>query len=102
MSIILYGMPYIPLRYPYLFQRRKQHFARRTRICRGVETSVIERAKRFLRRIQTSVSELVSRFLASLDDHAEDSMPIVSRLRGVLPPEVSTDEHQAHLESRHR
>jgi len=74
----------------------------KSKLTLSVETSVVERAKRFSRRNQTSISELVSRFLASLDDHAEDSMPVVSRLRGVLPPDVSADEYHEHLESKYR
>ena len=64
----------------------------------SVDEAVIRRAKRFSKRNETSVSRLVSEFLASLEDDEAVSTPVVSRLRGVLPPSATRDEFRAHLE----
>ena len=67
----------------------------------SVDEAVIRRAKRFSKRNETSVSRLVNEFLASLEDDETVSTPIVSRLRGVLPPSATRDEFRAHLEAKH-
>jgi hypothetical protein len=68
----------------------------------SVDAAVVERAKRFSRRNDTSVSELVTSFLASLEDEGESASPVVTRLRGVLPPTVPRDEYRTHLEEKHK
>jgi hypothetical protein len=73
----------------------------KTKLTLSVEEATIERAKRFSERNQTTVSELVSRFLASLDDHEEVAAPITSRLRGVLPRDVSVEEYHEYLDSKY-
>ena len=67
----------------------------------SVDPSVVERAKRFSRRNQTTVSELVQDFLASLEDAEHSATPLTSRLRGVLPQDVSRDEYRDYLEAKH-
>lgn len=66
----------------------------------SVDEAVVERAKRFSRRNQTTVSRLVTDFLASLETEA-GSTPVVTRLRGILPPTVTRDEYRDHLETKH-
>jgi hypothetical protein len=66
----------------------------------SVDEGVVERAKRFSRRNQTTVSRLVTDFLASLETEA-GSTPVVTRLRGILPPSVTRDEYRNHLETKH-
>jgi hypothetical protein len=66
----------------------------------SVDEGVVERAKRFSRRNQTTVSRLVTDFLASLETEAS-STPVVTRLRGILPPTVTRDEYWDHLETKH-
>lgn len=66
----------------------------------SVDEGVVERAKRFSRRNQTTVSRLVTDFLASLETEA-GSTPVVTRLRGILPPSVTRDEYRDHLETKH-
>lgn len=66
----------------------------------SVDEGVVERAKRFSRRNQTTVSRLVTDFLASLETEA-GSTPVVTRLRGILPPTVTRDEYWDHLETKH-
>lgn len=67
----------------------------------SVEESVIRRAKRFSRRHGISISRLVSEFLASLDDGRKEDTPVVARLRGLLPRDVSVEDHRRHLEEKH-
>ncbi len=74
----------------------------KTKLTLSVDPKVVERAKRFSRRNATTVSQLVQDFLASLEDSAEAASPIVSRLRGVLPAEVSQDEYRDHLVAKHK
>ena len=66
----------------------------------SVDEAVVARAKRFSRRNQTTVSRLVTDFLASLETEA-GSTPVATRLRGILPSEVSRGEYRAHLEAKH-
>lgn len=75
---------------------------RKTKLTLSVDPAIVERAKRFSRRNETTVSELVSQFLASLSDRPGGSGPITSRLRGVLPSDVSVEEHEEHIQSKHR
>lgn len=74
----------------------------KTKLTLSVDPTVVERAKRFSRRNQTTVSELVQEFLGSLEDSEEAATPVVSRLRGVLPPAVSRDDYREHLDEKHR
>ena len=74
----------------------------KTKLTLSVESAVVERAKRFSRRNQTTVSDLVQEFLSSLEDSEQGATPVVSRLRGVLPPSASRDEYREHLEAKHR
>lgn len=74
----------------------------KTKLTLSVDEATIKRAKRFSERNQTTVSELVSRFLSSLDDHEETVAPITSRLRGVLPAEVTVEDYHEHLESKYK
>lgn len=73
----------------------------KTKLTLSVDKALIVRAKQFSQRNDTTVSELVSRFLASLDDDRDRAVPITSRLRGVLPPDVKREEHHAYLEVKH-
>ena len=73
----------------------------KTKLTLSVDKALIERAKQFSRRNDTTVSELVSRFLASLDDDRDRAAPITSRLRGILPPDVRSEEHREYLEGKH-
>jgi hypothetical protein len=73
----------------------------RKKLTLSVDEAAIRRARRYSKRHGTSVSELVSRFLASLDDGEDVETPIVSRLRGLLPPETTVEDYWRHLEKKH-
>ncbi len=67
----------------------------------SIDERVIRRAKRFSRRHGTSVSRLVSEFLSSLGREEGETTPAVSRLRGLLPSDVSLEDHHRHLEEKY-
>lgn len=74
----------------------------RRKLTLSVDEAAIRRARRYSQRHGTSVSELVSRFLGSLDDEAETTTPIVSRLRGILTPDVAVEDDRRHLQDKHK
>ena len=69
----------------------------RKKLTLSVDEDVIRKAKRYSRRHATSISRLVTEFLSLLSDEEGFESPVVSRLRGVLPSEVSVDEYRDHL-----
>jgi hypothetical protein len=74
----------------------------KTKLTLRIEKPVIESAKDYAQHHHTSLSRLVAEFLRSLKI-VEDtpSTPILEDLSGILPPEVSLAEHQAHLEKKY-
>lgn len=68
----------------------------------SIDPEVVRRAKALAREWETSVSSLVEARLRSLTEPTPSGeTPIVSRLRGVLPPDVDRREHRGHLEEKH-
>jgi hypothetical protein len=67
----------------------------------SVDKEIIERARRYSRAHGTSISKLVSEYLASLPQERPVSSPVVGRLRGLLPPEVSPDEYRERIEEKY-
>ena len=74
----------------------------RTKLTLSVDEEVVRRAKRFSRRHDTSLSRLVTDFLSRLVDSEGKRTPVVSRLRGILPPGTDLDEYRRHLQRKHR
>lgn len=75
----------------------------RKKLTLSVDEQIIERAHRYSQRHNTSISQLVSNYLAHLAE-AEPHQPFsptVRRLTGILPPDVSLDEHREHLENKY-
>ena len=73
----------------------------RKKLTLSVDEDVIRKAKRFSRRHDTSISKLVTEFLASLSDKEGFETPVVSRLRGVLPSDISVQEYRDHLAEKY-
>ena len=73
----------------------------RKKLTLSVDETVIRKAKRYAKRHATSVSQLVNRFLSQLDDGDRSDAPIVSRLRGILPPGTGRDAYRRQLERKH-
>jgi hypothetical protein len=70
----------------------------------SIDEGVIRRARRYSRRHNVSISRLVTNYLAGLDEPAR-TLPTsrtVNRLRGILPANVSVEEHREHLEKKYR
>jgi hypothetical protein len=74
----------------------------RRKLTLSVDEEVVRKAKRFSRRHDTSISKLVTDFLARLVDSEGKRTPVVSRLRGILPPSTDTEAYRRHLERKHR
>lgn len=60
---------------------------------------LIEDAKRYATQHQTTVTQLVTAYLRYLTSHTQtsDDFPILRRLSGILPADVSTDAYQDYL-----
>ena len=67
----------------------------------SVDERVIKRAKRFSAKHETTVSRLVTDFLSSLDEEHGQVTPVVTRLRGVLTPDVKREDYRDHLRAKH-
>jgi hypothetical protein len=77
---------------------------RKGKLTLSIDRDVIRRAKALARRWGTSVSGLVEERLRNLAAPGEPEpgrTPIVSELRGILPSDVSIEEHRRHLEEKH-
>ena len=68
-----------------------------------VDTRWIESAKKYAKRHDTSLSKLISEFLRNLPSEPEPyrQAPILRRLSGILPRDISIEEHRAYLEEKY-
>lgn len=75
----------------------------RKKLTLSVDEKIIQGAHRYSERHGTSISRLVSDYLARLaESEPQGHYPaVVRRLIGILPGDVSVDEHQRHLEQKH-
>lgn len=68
----------------------------------SVDERVIERARRYSTQHNTSISQLVTQYLSQLDAPSGSTLaPWVQRLRGIVPSDVSVEDHRRHLEEKH-
>jgi len=69
----------------------------------SIDENVIKGARRYSERHGISISRLVTNYLAGLGEAAETDAisPTVRRLRGILPPTASVDQHREHLEEKY-
>ena len=74
----------------------------RTKLTLSVDEDVVRKAKRFSRRHDTSLSKLVTDFLSYLVDSEGQRTPVVSRLRGILPPSTDLQDYRRHLHRKYR
>ena len=72
-----------------------------TKLTLLVEKEIVEHAKRYSEQHGTSLSRLVSQALAHLPTAEPTLPPAVSRLVGLLPANVSFEEHRAYLRKKH-
>jgi len=68
-----------------------------------VDSQWVESAKQYAKRHDTSLSKLISEFLRNLPSETEvyKQAPILKRLTGILPRDISIEEHRAHLEEKY-
>jgi hypothetical protein len=75
----------------------------KTKLTIRTEKQWIERAKAYAQRHDTTITQLVTDFFRHLElgEQPPSSTPILDRLTGILPPDVSTDEHHDHLTDKY-
>lgn len=74
-----------------------------TKLTIRIPVSVLERAKAYAEENQTSVTRLVTLYLSQLppeESYLKDA-PIVQRLIGTLPPDVSVDDYWRYIEEKY-
>ena len=73
----------------------------RKKLTLSVDEAAIRKARRYSSQRGTSISELVTRFLSSLDEDKAVETPLVSRLRGLLPPDATIEDYRRYLAKKH-
>jgi len=73
----------------------------RRKLTLSVDEGAIDTARRYSKRHGTSVSELVTRYLGSLEDTRRKTTPIVSKLRGILPPDATIEDYRRYIADKH-
>jgi hypothetical protein len=72
---------------------------KKTKLTIRVEQQWVENAKRYAARHNTTLTQLVSDYLRhlSFQDSLPTDTPILQRLTGILPVDVSIEDYQAYL-----
>lgn len=74
----------------------------KTKLTLRIEKPIIESAKDYAQHHNTTLSRLVAEFLRSLKTAGAPSIPpILEELSGILPADVSLEDHQAYLEEKY-
>ena len=74
----------------------------KTKLTLRIEKPIIESAKDYAQYHNTTLSRLVAEFLRSLKTaDVTPQTPILEALSGILPADVSLDEHRAYLEDKY-
>ncbi len=76
----------------------------KTKLTVRVDSQWLRAAKKYASRNNTSLSRLISEYLRWLatEDITFGTTPILNRLTGILPTEVSVKEHQGHLAEKYQ
>ena len=77
--------------------------AEKRKLTLRVDSRWIDPAKEYAKRHNTSLSRLISEFLRNLSNETESfkQPPVLKRLSGILPSDVSVDEYEAHLDEKY-
>lgn len=67
----------------------------------SVDEDAIRSARRYSKQHGTSISELVTRYLGSLESEKRPATRIVSKLRGILPSDVSIGDYKRHVAEKY-
>jgi hypothetical protein len=75
----------------------------RTKLTIRVSPELLDKAKRYAQAHDTTLTRLVSAYLSqlSLEEDMLHDTPIVQRLSGVLPQDVSLESYREHLERKY-
>lgn len=68
-----------------------------------IDANLAEAAEEYARAHDTTLQVLISKFLnqLSIAQREEPPTPVLDRLTGILPPEVSIDEHREALSKKY-
>lgn len=68
-----------------------------------VDARWIKEAKEYAAKHNTSLSKLISEFLRNLPEKSSPGQdtPILKRVSGFLPSDISVQEHRTHLEDKY-
>lgn len=74
-----------------------------TKLTIRIPVSVLEQAKAYAENNQTSVTRLVTHYLSRLPVEGSflEDAPIVRRLIGILPPDVSIEDYHQGMEEKY-
>ena len=83
--------------------RSYEPMAEKRKLTVRVDNRWIEAAKDYAERHDTSLSKLISEFLRNLPGETESyrQAPILRRISGILPADISIREHRAHLDEKY-
>ena len=68
-----------------------------------VPHNLVEGAKRYARQNHTTLTRLVSEYLRRLTNQSDplDNAPIVKRLSGILPQNISIEDYKKYIEEKY-
>ena len=67
-----------------------------------VPPNLLENLKRYAAENNTTMTQLIEAYLESIPTSSSlDEAPIVRRLIGLLPPEISTEDYNHHLDEKY-
>jgi hypothetical protein len=73
-----------------------------TKLTVRVPRILLEKAKRFAAQNNTTLTSLIGSYLQRIPNQSNlESAPIVQRLSGILPPELSIEDYHRHLEEKY-
>jgi hypothetical protein len=74
-----------------------------TKLTVRVSRRLLENAKRYARQNNTTLTELISAYLEQIPTAGSglEDAPIVRRLSGSVPQDVSIDEYKEHLDEKY-
>ena len=75
----------------------------KTKLTVRIDVSALEGAKRYVTTHNTSLSALISTFFHTLteQDPQQAQTPMLRKLTGILPQEISKEEYHAYLDQKY-
>lgn len=73
-----------------------------TKLTVRVSRQLLENAKNYAAKNQTTLTDLIDAYLRHIPtQHTLENAPIVRRLSGVLPSEITVQDYKNHLEEKY-